>query len=73
MNLFVLRVVSICSVQVKTSSFMDRGAELSWVSAFPAEAEVLFSPLTFLQPTGRTLVVELHGLKFTVVEVEPKH
>ena len=52
---------------------MDRGANLSWVSAFPGEAEVLFPPLTFLQPTGRTMRVEVAGMAFHVVEVEPKH
>mmetsp|Transcript_28835 Transcript_28835/g.78720 ORF Transcript_28835/g.78720 Transcript_28835/m.78720 type:complete len:123 (+) Transcript_28835:135-503(+) len=60
-------------LKLKTNSFMERGANLSWVSAFPAEAEVLFPPLTFLHPTGRTLTLEQVGFKVTVVEVEPKH
>ena len=49
-------------------SFMALGAELQWLSAFPGEAEVLFPPLTFLQPTGRTDRV---GNSLTVVEVTP--
>jgi hypothetical protein len=60
-------------LKVKTDSFMDRGADLSWVSAFPEEAEVLFPPLTFLQPTGRTMIVEAKGMRIMVVEVTPKH
>ena len=50
---------------------MQYGAELQWLSAFPHEAEVLYPPLTYLQPTGRTQIVELRGYRFTVVEVEP--
>lgn len=54
------------------------GADVQWLSAFPGEAEVLYPPLTYLKPTGRTeeIVVgrggsEAHELCFTVVEVEP--
>ena len=66
--------LSPCSLllKVRTVSFIDRGADLAWLSAFPAEAEVLFPPLTFLQPTGRTLKVEREGWKVVVVEVEPR-
>jgi hypothetical protein len=60
-------------LKLKTDSFMDRGADLGWVSAFPDEAEVLFPPLTFLQPTGRSMSVESHGMRFLIVEVAPKH
>jgi hypothetical protein len=60
-------------LKLKTDSFLDRGADLGWVSAFPDEAEVLFPPLTFLQPTGRSMSVEAHGMRFLVVEVVPKH
>ena len=41
--------------------------EISWLSAFPGEKEVLFPPLTFLKPTGRAEVVE----GYTFVEVAP--
>jgi hypothetical protein len=59
--------------KVHTKSFLQRGADLTFLSAFPAEAEILFPPLTFLRPTGKTLTVEFPGagIKFTVVEVEP--
>jgi hypothetical protein len=41
------------------------------LSAFPAEAEVLYPPLTYLRPTGRTEIVSEGDNTFTVVEVEP--
>ena len=51
------------------------GAEIQWLSAFPEEAEVLYPPLTYLNPTGRTekIVVKRGAdeLCFTVVEVQP--
>ena len=46
---------------------MQRGADLQYLSAFPAEKELLYPPLTFLRPTGETLEYE----NFTVVECEP--
>ena len=36
--------------KLKVANFMQYGAELQWLSAFPHEAEVLYPPLTFLQP-----------------------
>ena len=35
-----------------TESFYERGPDISFLSAFPGEAEFLFPPLTYLQPTG---------------------
>jgi hypothetical protein len=58
-------------LKLRTTSFMGRGANLSYLSAFPGEAEILFPPLTYLRPTGRKLEVTCHGVKFTVLEVEP--
>ena len=51
---------------------MDRGADLQYLSAFPAEAEVLFPPLTFLRPTGVTTHKTFGLASFTVIEVEPR-
>jgi hypothetical protein len=55
--------------------FVSSGAELRWVSAFPREDEVLFPPLTFLQPTGRVDRLEAQRggrqVHITVVEVVP--
>lgn len=65
--------LSSCSLLLKlrTKSFMQRGADLTFLSAFPAEREYLFPPLTFLQPTGRVIEVVSGSSMFTVVEVEP--
>ena len=46
----------------------SHGADLS---AFPAEKELLYPPLTFLQPTGWSMEHSVGGVKFTVIEVEP--
>lgn len=57
--------------KLRVSNFMQYGAELQWLSAFPAEAEVLYPPLTYLQPTGRVERLSIGQSNFTVVEVEP--
>ena len=43
--------------KIVSTSFMTMGADVQWLSAFPAEAEILYPPLTYLKPTGRTQVV----------------
>eukprot|EP00966_Prymnesium_polylepis_P279801 6464298-Prymnesium_polylepis.1 len=35
-------------LRVKVDNFMQHGADVQWLSAFPAEAEVVFPPLTFV-------------------------
>ena len=61
--------------KIKTDNFRQRGADIAWVSAFKGEDEILFPPLTFLQPTGATEVITSdHGrgpIEFTVIEVKP--
>jgi hypothetical protein len=57
--------------RIVTKNKLQRGAELQWLSAFPGEKEILFPPLTYLQPTGRTQVIEVGKCRFTVVEVSP--
>ena len=56
---------------IYTKNSMQRGADIQFLSAFPAEAEVLYPPLTYLQPTGKMQEVTVGGMRFTVVEVEP--
>ena len=34
-------------------------ADLQWLSAFPNEAEILFPPLTYMQPNGKTQVIAI--------------
>lgn len=63
--------------KIVANDFMVIGADLQWLSAFPGEAEVLYPPLTYLKPTGRTqeIVVQKDAtgaeLCFRVVEVMP--
>ena len=40
--------------KIVTTSFMDRGANIAFLSTYPKEEEYLYPPLTFLSPTGRT-------------------
>ena len=56
-----------------TSSFMERGADISYLSAFPAEEEVLYPPLTYLAPTGHVERLEAGdgATCLTVVDVMP--
>ena len=62
-------------LKLRTDSFLSRGADVSYLSAFPAEKEVVFPPLTFLRPTGRTTEVTrlVDGIEgtITLVEVTP--
>jgi hypothetical protein len=63
-------------LRIVARSFMSIGADVQWLSAFQGEAEVLFPPLTYLQPTGRTDFVEAKDrdgrpVSFTVIEVTP--
>lgn len=58
--------------KLRTDSFMQRGASIGFLSAFPTEEEVLYPPLTYLKPTGKTRTVVGKGRFFTVVEVVPQ-
>jgi hypothetical protein len=42
--------------KVVSTDFMSMGADVQWLSAFPGEAEILYPPLTYLKPSGRTQV-----------------
>ena len=65
--------------KITTQSFLQRGADLAFLSAFPGEAEFLLPPLTCLRPTGRKQTITFHSEhrheveKYTVIEVEPLH
>ena len=56
---------------LKVDNFMQYGADLQWLSAFPGEAEELYPPLTYLQPTGRVQLMIVGENRFKVVEVTP--
>ncbi len=60
-------------MRLHTPNFMQRGASISYLSAFPAENEVLYPPLTFMQVKSveqvNCAVGEADGVAYTVVEV----
>ena len=50
---------------------MDRGVDLTWISAFPHEMEFLFSPLTYMTPVRKEpVVVQIGGVTYQVIEVK---
>jgi hypothetical protein len=55
--------------KILCNNVMQRGSDLQWVSMFPTEVPVEYPPLTHLQPTGKTQVVEVNTFRVTVVEV----
>jgi hypothetical protein len=62
--------------KIVADDFMSIGASLQWVSAFPAEAEYLYPPLTYLRPTGRSSKIKVSDsagqrMVYTVIEVKP--
>jgi len=57
--------------KLRTDSFMARGASIAFLSVFPAEEEVLFPPLSYLNPTGKEEVLRHGDRSVRVVEVVP--
>ncbi len=62
-----------CSLlfKIRIENLKQCGADISWLSTVGSEREILYPPLTFLQPTGRVQTVTAQGLFFTVVELQP--
>ena len=58
-------------LRIVTDNFMVRGPEISFLSAFPAEQEFLFPPLTYLEPTGDVQTLRVDDATFTVIDVRP--
>ena len=58
-------------LRLNTSSFMERGADISFLSAFPTEKEVLYPPLTFMRATGAKQTVTVGDGSVTIMEVIP--
>ena len=48
-------------LKLTTTSFRERGADLTFLSAFPGEKEILYPPLTHLKPAGPVQEVTLAG------------
>ena len=58
-------------LRILTDSFISRGPDISFLSAFPAEREFLFPPLTYLAPTGNVEKIAVGGASWDVVDVKP--
>ena len=58
-------------LRLNTASFMERGADIGFLSAFPAEKEVLYPPLTFMRPTGSKQEIMVGDATVTIMEVVP--
>ena len=59
-------------LRVLSKNFMVRGPDISFLSAFPAEQEFLFPPLTCLEPTGDVQKVRVDDATFTIIDVRPQ-
>ena len=56
---------------LRSENFMDRGVDLSWISAFPHEREFLYSPLTYMRAVrDEPVVVQVGGVTYQVIEVQ---
>ena len=58
-------------MRLRTKNFMVRAPDISFLSAFPAEKEFLYPPLTYLQPTGDVEKLRVDDANFLVIDVEP--
>jgi hypothetical protein len=54
--------------RIVSDDFMSCGADVSWLSVYPAEKEILYPPLTFLKYDGTTPILNSTGV---VVDVKP--
>ena len=59
-------------LRLLTEDFMTRGPDISFLSAFPAEEEFLFPPLTYLSPTGDEETVHVGEATFHIFDVKPR-
>ena len=66
--------------KLRADSFMDRGADIAFLSAFPSEREYVYPPLTYLKPTGKLETIHVAAgevgdgspeTSITVLEVQP--
>ena len=56
---------------LRTQNFMDRGVDLTWISAFPHEKEFLFSPLTYVHSVrDEPIIVKIGGVTYKVFVVK---
>ena len=58
-------------LRIISKNFMDRGSELTWLSAFPYEKEFLYPPTTYLRPLkSHPDFFTVGNCEFTIVDVE---
>ena len=62
---------SLLIFKFKIENIKQFGADVSWLSAFPTEKEIVYPPLTFLQSTGKVETTTINGMAFTTVDIEP--
>jgi hypothetical protein len=56
---------------LRTQTFMDRGVDLTWISAFPHEREFLFPPLTYMRSVrDKPIIVKIGVVTYQVFEVK---
>ena len=56
-------------LRLNTASFMERGADISFLSMYPGEKEALCPPLTYLRSVGMNKEI-IGGLEVVVATVE---
>ena len=60
-------------LRFQTAGWEERGADIAFLSAFPAEAEVLYPPLTFIRPLRQQPEsMDVDGTTFRVIDVTPR-
>jgi len=57
--------------KISTETFLERGADLQFLSVYPGEAEYLYPPNTFLLPTGKVETMRRGRVEYTIIEVTP--
>ena len=63
-------------LRLRTTSFLQLGADLAFLSCFPQEAEFLYPPLVLLRPRAKRTHHQLltrSGVTYSIVEVEPHY
>jgi hypothetical protein len=58
-------------MRLVTTGFLQRGADVSFLSVYPDEKEVLYPPLTHLAPRGRPRTETFGDYKCQVIDVTP--
>ena len=58
-------------LRARTEGAVDRGADIAYLSCFPAERETLYPPLTHLRPAGATepITISSSGIEVRVIDV----